>query len=107
MTAHPEDVSGAPSRPLSSDAVGIPDNHTGVVTPEWPTGHRDTAPRSPGDTSHGSPAPDTGPDWRTMTRADFDTGAPPETLFELEPGAVCAVDPCGTGDILELLEGDA
>jgi hypothetical protein len=44
------------------------------------------------------------PDWRTMTRQDFDDTAPPPPLFDLEPAQVRPVDDCGTGDILELLE---
>jgi hypothetical protein len=39
-----------------------------------------------------------------MTRGDFNTDAPPQPLFDLEPGQVTAVDSCGTGDLLELLE---
>lgn len=38
-----------------------------------------------------------------MSRTDFDTDAPPDGLFTLEPSAVCVVDPCGTGDMLELI----
>jgi hypothetical protein len=41
-----------------------------------------------------------------MTRDAFDVDAPPAPLFDLEPGAVCAIDPCGTGDLLELLADD-
>jgi hypothetical protein len=44
------------------------------------------------------------PDWRTMTRHDFDDTAPPPPLFDLEPAQVRPVDQCGTGDILKLIE---
>lgn len=58
--------------------------------------------------THRAP-PSTAPprDWRTMTRGDFDDTAPPPPLFDLEPAAVCAVDPCGTADMFELLGDNA
>lgn len=49
---------------------------------------------------------DSAPDWRAMSRGDFDTHAPPEPLFTLDPGQVCVVDPCGTGDLLALIGDD-
>lgn len=45
-------------------------------------------------------------DWREMTRQDFDREAPAPELFQLGPSAVPASDPCGTGDLFELLGGD-
>ena len=44
------------------------------------------------------------PDWRAMTRQDFNTDSPAPELFDLEPGCVTADDGHGTGDLLELLE---
>lgn len=43
------------------------------------------------------------PDWRTMTRADYDTGEQLGGLFDLAPGQVPADDRHGTGDLLELI----
>lgn len=47
------------------------------------------------------------PDWRDMTRADFDAGADLGGLFELAPGHVAADDRHGTADLLALLDGRA
>lgn len=44
-----------------------------------------------------------GRDWRDMTRDLFDTDAGPPTLFALEPAQVSPCEPCGTGDLLALL----
>jgi hypothetical protein len=41
----------------------------------------------------------TGRDWRTMTRADFDTAA-----ATVQTALVPAPDPAGTGDLFALLE---
>lgn len=46
------------------------------------------------------------PDWRDMTRADFDAGADLGGLFTLAPDQVAADDGHGTADMLALL-GDS
>lgn len=70
-----------------------------MTTPKRQSG--ETVKGSPTSPVEGSPRPD----WRDMPRDSFDAAAELGPLFDLTPDQVTAVDPCGTGDLLQLLEG--